>query len=394
MQRFIQLLGSPHKQLRVVQVAGTKGKGSTSAFAANILSAAGFKVGLYTSPHLIDVRERIRILQNRKEDEISRNDFARLIGKIKPCAQRLRKTELGSLTYYEILTAIAFLYFKEKATDFAVLETGIGGRLDATNVADSLVSALTPISYEHTQVLGNTLEKIAAQKAGIIKKRTQTVITAAQRPQVLRVIKKRVKKIGARLIVVTDRQYPGLKISLLGAHQLNNARVAVATVLALGNHGIDNPKQAIKQGLKNTRWPGRLQVISQRPKVVLDGAQNRASSVALKRALKECFKFGKLILVFGASQDKDVRGMLGELAPLAGHIVLTKSDNPRAMQPEAIKTFIKKNGVSFSLTGNSARALKIARQSARQEDLILVCGSLFLVGEILKKTGNEKVIIG
>lgn len=375
----MQLLGNPHKELRVIHVAGTKGKGSTSAFAASILSEAGFKVGLYTSPHLVDLRERIQV-----RGLISRKDFTRIISRIKPDAEKLRKTKLGQLTYYEILTALAFLYFQEKATDFVVLETGIGGRLDATNVADSYVCALTPISYEHTQVLGNTLEKIAAQKAGIIKKSTQIVITAAQRPQVLRVIKNRVKKIGARLIVVNHRQYPGLKINLLGAHQLNNARVAVATVKALSRHGINISEQAVKKGLRNTRWPGRLQVISQRPRIVLDGAQNRASSIALKKALQKCFKFGKLILVFGVSQDKDVRGMLGQLAPLAGHIILTKSDNPRAMQPEVIKSFINRNEIPVNLTSNPNQALKVARQSATQKDLILVCGSLFLVGEILK----------
>ena len=378
----MRLLGRPEQALRVIHIAGTKGKGSTCAFAANILKETGFKTGLYTSPHLLDVRERIKILEKAEED-ISRKDFAMLIKKIKPYAQRLRKTKLGRLTYYEILTAMAFLYFKQQKCDFVVLETGIGGRLDATNVVSSLICALTPISYEHTQVLGSSLDKIAAEKAAIIKNKTQIVVTAPQRPTVRRVIKKQVRKCGARLIAAGPAEYPGLTVGLLGAHQLVNAGLAAAVIRALRYHGVNISEQAISKGLKNTRWPGRLQVIARRPKIVLDGAQNRASSIALKQAVNKCFKFGRLILVFGVSQDKDAGGMLQELVPLAKQIVLTKSGNPRAMEPEVIKSLIKANGAAISLTGSSTDALKIARQAARQKDLILVCGSLFLVGEVL-----------
>ena len=409
----MQLLGNPQEGRRTLHIAGTKGKGSTCAFIANILGAAGFKVGLYTSPHLVDVRERIRILQKTKKEEISKKDFVRLIEKIKPCAERLRKTKLGELTYYEILTALAFLYFREEKIDFAVLETGIGGRLDATNLARSFVCAISPISYEHTQVLGSTLKKIAAEKAAIIKDQRQIVITGPQRPAALEVIRRRTKKVGAKLYEIGKdiqvreessslqgqffsvkglfNKYSRLKIGLLGKHQIVNAAVAVGCVEVLRFHEVSVSQQAIREGLKKTRWPGRLEIISRRPQVVLDAAHNRASACALKDALKETFKFRRLILVFGVSQDKDVKGILRELTPLASRIILTKTKNPRALAPEAIKRLIKRNGKPIFLTGNPGQALKVARETSAKKDLILVSGSLFLLGEILKNEGQGKL---
>ena len=432
-------MGNPQQNLRVVHIAGSKGKGSTCAFMANILKEAGFKTGLYTSPHLVDLRERIRILQRTEYKEqrpkgvpsksegkpenqiISRKDFARLIEKIKPYAERLRETRLGRVSYYEILTALAFLYFEEKKVDFAVLETGIGGKLDATNVAESIVCAITPISYEHTAVLGNTLKEIAQEKAGIIKKvkgrrskvrgqnsdfARQIVVVAPQRPSALRVIKRRARKAGAYLyeigkdIQIKEKsallsgqsfeikgifaQYRGLKIGLLGRHQITNAAVALVCAESLIFQGIRIPQEAIKKGLQKTCWPGRLQLISRRPRVLLDAAHNQASAQALKEALIKFFKFRKLILVFGVSQDKDVKGILRELVPISTRIVLTKTENPRAMAPEIIKTFIKSNARPITLAQNPIRALEIAKQSAKQRDLILVSGSLYLLGEVLK----------
>ncbi len=413
-QRLLHLLGNPHRTLRAIHIAGTKGKGSTCAFVANILREAGFKTGLYTSPHLVDVRERICILQSLvagrwslEKDRISKKDFARLIEKIKPCAEKLRKTRSGKLSYYEILTSLAFLYFKKEECDFVVLETGIGGKLDATNVASSLACAITPISYEHTHLLGTTLKKIAAEKAGIIKNRKPIVITAPQRPAVLKVIRRRTKEAGADLyevgrdIQIKEKswsifgqsfdvkgifaEYSGLKIGLLGGHQIVNAAVAIGCAESLCSQGVVKvSREAIREGLKKTRWPGRLEVISRNPGIVLDAAHNRASACALKNALNKFFKFRKLILVFGVCRDKDVKGILKELIPCASRIILTGAQNPRALAPETIKSFIKTNVRPVALTRNPAQAMKIARQSARQKDLILVTGSLFLVGEVLK----------
>lgn len=411
-QRLLHLLGNPHRTLRAIHIAGTKGKGSTCAFVANILREAGFKTGLYTSPHLVDVRERIRILQFT--EEISKKDFARLIEKIRPHAEKLRKTRLGKLSYYEILTSLAFLYFKKEECDFVVLETGIGGKLDATNVASSLACAITPISYEHTHLLGATLKKIAAEKAGIIKftvqggtNRRPIVVTAPQRPAVLKVIRRRTKEAGADLyevgkdIQIKEKswsifgqsfdvkgifaEYSGLKIGLLGGHQIVNAALAIGCAESLCSQGVVKvSREAIREGLKKTRWPGRLEVISRNPGIVLDAAQNRASACALKNALNKFFKFRNLILVFGVCRDKDVKGILKELIPCASRIILTRAQNPRALAPETIKSFIKTNARPVALTQNPAQALEIARQSAKRQDLILVTGSLFLVGEVLK----------
>ena len=403
-QRLLHLLGNPHRTLRAIHIAGTKGKGSTCAFVANILREAGFKTGLYTSPHLVDVRERIRILQFA--EEISKKDFARLIEKIRPHAEKLRKTRSGKLSYYEILTSLAFLYFKKEECDFVVLETGIGGKLDATNVASSLACAITPISYEHTHLLGATLKKIAAEKAGIIKNRTPIVITAPQRPAVLKVIRRRAKEVGADLyevgkdIQIREKsrslfgqsfdvkgifaEYSGLKIGLLGGHQIVNAAVAIGCAESLRSQGVVKvSREAIREGLKKTRWPGRLEVISRNPGVVLDAAHNRASACALKNALNKFFKFRNLILVFGVCRDKDVKGILKELIPCASRIILTRAQNPRALAPETIKSFIKTNARPVALTQNPAQAMKIARGSAGQKDLILVTGSIYVVGEVI-----------
>ncbi len=413
MQKLLHLLGNPQQTFRSIHVAGTKGKGSTCAFVANILKAAGFKTGLYTSPHLVDLRERIRILQSTEnrvqsteKDRISRRDFARIAGKIKPQAEKLRATNLGQLSYFEVLTALAFFYFREQKAKFAVLETGIGGRLDATNVVSSLVCAITPISYEHTEVLGRTLSRIAAEKAAIIKDKRQIVVTAPQRPAVLKIIKRQASRVGAdlyelgkdiqikkkstilsrRLFAVQGilAEYSGLKIGLWGEHQVVNAAVALACVEALGLQGIKVSPEAIRKGLKNTLWPGRLQIVSRRPQVVLDAAHCRVSAQALKDALVRLFKFRKLILVFGVSKGKDVRGILRELTPLAARVILTRSQNPRALSPEMIKTFIQTNKRPIILTESPDQALKVAGRDAGPKDLILVCGSLFLVGEVLK----------
>ncbi|MBN2097575.1 MAG: bifunctional folylpolyglutamate synthase/dihydrofolate synthase [Candidatus Omnitrophica bacterium] len=408
-RRLLEFLGRPDQSLKVIHIAGSKGKGSTCAFLANILKAAGFKVGLYTSPHLVDIRERIRIIQKTEKEKISKKDFTRLVEKIKPYTEKLRKTKFGKLSFFEILTVLACLYFKEKNCDFVVLETGIGGRLDATNVVSSILCAITPISYEHTQALGKTLGKIAEQKAGIIKQKKQVVVTAPQRPAALRVISRRAKKIGAALFEVGRDiriqeqslrlcgqsfsvqgilgRYPGLKIKLLGRHQLVNAAVALGCAEALGLQGVKISASAIKQGLANTQWPGRLQIIAQRPYIVLDGAQNRASAGVLKQALYKLFKFQRLILVFGVSQDKDVGGMLKEFVPPAQSVILTKSQNPRALAPQIIKTYIKTNSRPIFLTENIQQALRLAREKSAQQDLILVTGSLFLIGEVLKFRG-------
>ena len=415
-RNFLATIGNPQNYLRCIHVAGTKGKGSTCAFITYILREAGFKVGLYTSPHLSDFRERIRILQGTgyrvqgtgpKEFEgmISRPELTDLVTRLRSAIEIYNTHSVyGPLSFFEVYTALAFVYFKEEKIDFAVLETGLGGRLDATNAVNPLVCAITPISYEHTQKLGNTLREIATEKAGIIKAqnskcKTQNlvVISAPQQKEAARVIRNRCRKMGAKLYEVGRNinfqrvkgrririkgvfgEYPDLKIKLLGEHQFTNASVAVGVIEALRFYDINVGMDSIKDGLYKTIWPGRCEVISREPLVVLDGAQNLASAGILKKTVKENFKYKKLILVLGISKDKDIKGICEQFRGLADKIILTKADNPRATEPRVLTQYFKSRGL-YS-TSNVREAKKLAKDMAKREDLILVTGSLFVVGE-------------
>lgn len=398
-KNFLQLIGNPQDELKVIHIAGSKGKGSTCAFVVYILRQAGFSVGLYTSPHLSDFRERIRILRPIKpnpilpfEGAISRKYLIRLVNFLKPVIKRF-----GELSFFEVYTALAFLYFKEKKVDFVVMETGMGGRLDATNVAKSLVCAITPISYEHTQYLGKTLTRIAGEKAGIIKQKA-IVISSPQEKEAVQVIKNIASRMQAKLFTVgkeikyftkgryfsikgINNNYTNLRINLLGSHQLINAALAVGIVEALGAYSYKVSVDCIRKGLYNTLWPGRLEVLRHKPCIVVDGAQNSASALVLKSAIKSIFKYRKLILVFGVSLDKDIKGILSQLSGLADKIILTAADNPRAAKPEYLKRFLTDKRKEVFLTAGVKEARVLALKISGKEDLILVTGSLFVVGE-------------
>jgi len=414
---FLKTIGNPQHGLRHIHIAGTKGKGSTSAFIAYILREAGYRTGLYTSPHLYDFRERIRILSTQRpsapapqlkeefEGMISKNELADLVIRLRPAIEKYNKnSKYGPLSFFEAYTCLAFIYFKEKEVDFAVLETGLGGRLDATNTAFSLVSAITPISYEHTQKLGNSLREIATEKAGIIKVRPFArspvrpliIISAPQEKEAEGVIINRCQEAGAKLYEVGKDitykkikdgfkvkgifgEYLNLKINLLGEHQLVNATVAVAAVEALRNYDINVNIDSVRRGLYNTVWPGRCEIISKNPAVVLDGAQNIASAKALKETVKRNFKYRKLILVLGISKDKDIKGVCSQLYDLADTVILTKANNPRATEPKALTEYF--NDKKQHITNNVQEALSLVEKETGKEDLALVTGSLFVVGE-------------
>jgi len=435
---FLTMINNPQDSLKCIHVAGTKGKGSTCAFLTYILREAGHRVGLYTSPHLSDFRERIRVLGARREGRqgarrefegmISKDELMELVVRLKPTIDEYNKhSKYGPLSFFEVYTSLAFIYFKEKKVDFAVLETGLGGRLDATNVVKPLVCAITPISYEHTQKLGNTLREIATEKAGIIKVQGSRfkvqgsiVITAPQEEEVRKVIRNKCKQVGAKLYEVgrdvsyrvhgsgfmvqgLAGRYTDLRIRLLGKHQLINATVAAGVIEALRNYNINVNVDSIRAGLYNTVWPGRCEVVSKNPLVVLDGAQNVASAKVLKETIKENFsaesavggeggKYKKLILVLGISSDKDIKGICQELCPLADEIILTQASNPRAACVDDIEKIIRAQGTCLPAgrTGHRAQVIKSknvkeakerALHIAKKEDLILVTGSLFVVGE-------------
>lgn len=395
MRKLARLLGDPQEGINSIHIAGTKGKGSTAAIIHSILKSAGFKVGLYTSPHLESFRERIRI----NDEVISEEDISGLSERVRNVLDKIND---DTPSFFEAYTAMAYLYFKENKVDFAVYETGLGGRLDATNIITPLVSAITPISYEHTQKLGGTLKEIAGEKGGIIKDRAPCV-SAPQEREAEKVIENICKKKRAKLILVgkdilfeelnADEEgerfnvlglfgeYPILETALLGAHQVVNAATAVGILEALRLYGLTVPSEAVRDGIRGVRWAGRLEIVQRNPLIVLDGAQNRASANALAKAIKKIFEYKRLVLVLGVSKDKDIAGILKELLPLSDSIILTKSKvAERALEPSKIKELIT-SGLEAGLSSSVEEALDLARSKADKGDLILITGSLFIVGE-------------
>jgi dihydrofolate synthase / folylpolyglutamate synthase len=432
-REFLSRIGDPQCGIRYIHVAGTKGKGSVCALAAYTLAQLGYRVGLYTSPHLSDVRERIRIL-NPPEGAVGRRsgpqsgdfagmiseaDLTRLTGLLRPFISEFRRTSAyGPLSFFEVYTALAFSYFKEQAVDYAVLETGLGGRLDATNVVVPDIAGITSISYDHTNKLGSTLEQIAAEKAGIIKTgtATQMVISAPQQAEAAAVIRERCAGYGVNLYEVgTDITYEAaassyagqefningafgsfahMQIALLGEHQLINAAVAIGLVAgALKAKRGPLPVDAVRLGLRNTRWPGRCEIIGAQPRIILDGAHNEASAAMLAQTLGRVITGGNIILVIGVSRDKDVAGICKHLIPLARQCVITRADNPRALPTDDIANRLGQylEPGRIVQAQDVPQALDSARRSARQDDTIVVTGSLFIVGEARQiLTGGSK----
>jgi dihydrofolate synthase/folylpolyglutamate synthase len=396
MRYLAGMLGNPQDGLRCIHITGTKGKGSTSAMVASILKEAGFRVGLYTSPHLVSFRERIRV----GDELIGEEELSSLVEHIKAATNTVDKNSDEFPTFFEVYTAIAFLYFAQKKTDFCVLEVGMGGRLDATNIIEKpLCCGITQISYEHTHKLGSTLSEIAREKAGIIKKGALTV-SSEQAPEAAERIRTACREKNSRLFEVgadinfkkEDKQifsmkgifgdYPFMETGLMGDHQFMNAATAVGLVESLRFHDIIITPDAIRTGLKNVSWPGRLQVLKRSPYLVLDGAQNRASANALAKAVKEYFEYDKLILVLGISRDKDIKGICEELGAVADRIILTRANLPRAEEPGVLKKFFSE----AAITGSVRQAVDLAERVAGPQDLILATGSFFVLGEVLNES--------
>jgi dihydrofolate synthase/folylpolyglutamate synthase len=409
-ETLLETLGRPHLAAESVHIAGTKGKGSTAAMIASILTASGYKTGLYTSPHLHSFTERIRI----DSDPIPEREFAPLVQALRPRFDAFNRLGVhGELTTFEILTALAFVHFKQQAADFQVLETGLGGRLDATNVVQPRVCAITSISLDHTEVLGNTLTQIAAEKAGIIKPGC-AVVSAPQCPEVRSVMSSVCHERGARLIEVgrdivwrltehsDSRQSFGLSglrrsydltIPLLGEHQLDNAAVAVGLAEVLAEFGAGTSAESIATGLSRVSWPGRLQVLRRDPLLVVDGAHNADSAERLAKALPEYFRFAKAILVIGTSRDKDIAGMVGGLLPLFTGVIVTRSRNPRATDVSALAAEFSRRGVKAKEAETVESAVEMALRESGPGDLVCVTGSLFVVAEAIEHFEANKIQI-
>jgi dihydrofolate synthase/folylpolyglutamate synthase len=394
MRDLLSRLGNPQKKLKAIHIAGTKGKGSTAVMAASILSAAGCRTGLYTSPHLISFRERIQI----DGKMIPETDLAVLTAEVRPAAEAVAASRFGAPTFFEVYTALAFRYFARQKTDRVVIEVGLGGRLDATNVIEPLACGLTPISLDHTRELGRTIAAIAAEKAGIIKPGVP-VFSAAQPPAAGRVIAAACRKKKAPLTRVvpgsgftfigcgrqgTVFRLPGGRMfttPLLGRHQAANAALAVALARQV-RPGLSD--RAIQPGLDRVRWPGRVQVIRSRPLVIVDGAHNAASARALLDALRDVFRYRRLIVVAGMAGNKDIAAFGKIIRPAADRIFLTRAGgNPRSADPVRIKK-IWGGGRMTSVEPEPLRAFKKALAGASPDDLVCVTGSFYLVGALAR----------
>jgi dihydrofolate synthase/folylpolyglutamate synthase len=412
---LLDRLGRPDRTFRAIHVAGSKGKGSTSALIASCLRAAGYRTGLYTSPHLHTFRERMRV----NGELISREDFARLVDEIAPHVEAVT-----GITWFEIITALAFRYFAQSHIDVGVIEVGLGGRFDATNVLTPLVSVITSLSMEHMNLLGNTLGQIAFEKAGIIKPHVP-VVSAPQRPEAFDILR-RVARFRATRVTLIGRDVhfnllessldgqtfqimphpptpspevtptisgegPGVRhyrIPLLGEHQVANAVTAITALRIANERGLSIVDEAIHTGLINVQWPGRLEILNRDPLLVVDGAHNGDSAQKLAAALRDVFHHDRWTLVIGISADKDLAAIFDALLPLAARVIVTRAHSVRAADVETLSQQVADRGVAPTVTVDAADALELA---VAHHDPIIITGSLYTVADAriawLKRSG-------
>jgi dihydrofolate synthase/folylpolyglutamate synthase len=429
--RLLERLGNPHRRYPCTLIAGTKGKGSTAAFIERVLRAAGLRTGLYTQPDLHTFRERIRI----NGQLISEQEVAELVPLVRAEVERIEQEhDIGLFNTYQVATALMFLYFARRHIQFAVLEVGLGGRLDATNVTHPLVSVIASISYDHMQILGNTLREIATEKAGIIKE-NGVVVTSAQSTEALLAIAEVSQARHARLVragsasgdpaqvevdagrlpalsyryaleersaghqrltvFAPDQTYWGLEIPLMGQFQLENATLAVAALELLREQGVAWDEAALREGLSTVYWPARIEAVGHNPTVIVDGAHNADSMEKLLEALHSSFPMHRLIIVLSVARDKDLAG-IAEVLRDVDVVVLTRVNNPRAAMIEELQAVFETHAprVQIYAAPASSDAIDLALDLADPGDLVCVTGSLYLAGEALRWAaahGNREV---
>lgn len=401
MRTLLKHLGNPHTKFKSVHVAGTKGKGSTCHMLAGMLQSGGLKTGLYTSPHIVDMRERIRI-----NGELIPHD--RLVELVKRVESALKKMSADRPTFFEIFTAMSFCYFADEKVDIAVIETGMGGRLDSTNVITPEVCAITSISKDHMSVLGNSLTKIAEEKAGIFKREIPAV-TCIQESDVAGVLKRVATTAKAPLQIVgqdiefsyrfeitrpigphmrvclttESSRFEHLAVPLMGEHQAVNCGLALAVLDKLKQRGLAFDDAKALEGLAHVKIPGRLEVVSRDPHVIIDGAHNAASVQALFRGIGQHIPYDSMVVIFGCNCDKDIDGMLEQVSLGADKVIFTRStNNPKAADPhELSNVYTDRYGKMAQVADSFAHAMEIAERAITREDLVTVTGSFYLIGE-------------
>lgn len=412
MQDLLHKLGNPQDSLKIIHVAGTNGKGSVCSFLAQILTEAGFSVGLFTSPYLERFNERIRLTG----EEIADDELARHTCIVKEKIEAMIEEGRHQPSEFEVVTAIAFSYYAEKMPDFLILEVGLGGRLDATNAITSpVLSIITSIGMDHTQYLGNTLTEIAKEKAGIIKPHVP-VLVYPQDHEVESVIAEIAREKSAPYlqldpdgIKILERSFSGqivkfkelpdtpLLISLLGEYQGMNAYVAFQGMKALMNYDVLNLtdgtlEQSVKNGLRKTLWAGRMEILGVKPLILIDGAHNQQAGETLVKSVFQLFPGRKITLLFGMLNDKDIKGFVETILPLADKVVLTKPFGPRAAHPRELKVYFESRTDEIHIKPSVERAIDLSLEHTNPEDLLVIAGSLYLIGEArtyLKKRLNK-----
>lgn len=401
MRDLLGLMGEPQNSFPIVHIAGTKGKGSTAAMMAAVLQAAGYRVGLFTSPYLFDFCEQIQV--NR--ESISEEELSQQVEILKPLL-----VKVANITTFEATTSIVFQYFKDQRVDIAIVEAGLGGRTDATNVVEPLLSVITSVSYDHMGVLGSTIESIAKHKAGIIKPGKPVVVMRQVYAEALKIILKSAKESESEVMQVEndvtctpishslngqrfkvrfentqnsnwDGEY---SLSLLGAHQLDNGSTAIVALSKLNHLGFTITKQDIFDGLRLVSWPCRFEVVSRDPLVVLDSAHNVDSAIKLKQAIADYLEGYKIFLIFGASVDKDIAGIFDVLLSVVDKVIFSKSMHPRAAEPAMLVKLVRDNPVSCEVVENITEAILSAKKQADKQTAVVVAGSIFIAAAARK----------